>query len=94
MNLENLQNKIYNIRGVQVMLDSDLSSIYGVEKKRLSEQVKRNIDRFPQRFRFQLTKQEFENYEKSLRSQNATLKKGQGEHSKYLLCFYGTRGLN
>jgi hypothetical protein len=50
-------NKIYLIRGEKVMLDSDLSELYGVETRRLNEQVKRNIDRFPEDFMFQLTEQ-------------------------------------
>jgi len=61
-------NKIYSIRGQKVMLDSDLAELYGVETKRLNEQVKRNASRFPDDFMFQLTIQEWEN----LKSQNAT----------------------
>jgi len=68
LNKQNLQDKIYTIRGLQVMLDSDLAELYQVEAKRLNEQVKRNIERFPQSFRFQLTEEEYEN----LRSQIAT----------------------
>ncbi len=51
---ENLQTKIFTIRGVQVMLDRDLADLYKVEVKRLNEQVKRNTERFPENFRFQL----------------------------------------
>lgn len=61
-------NKIYSIRGQKVMLDNDLAELYGVETKRLNEQVKRNASRFPDDFMFQLTIQEWEN----LKSQNAT----------------------
>lgn len=50
-----IQNRIYTLRGLQVMLDRDLAELYGVEPKRLNEQVKRNINRFPKHFRFQLT---------------------------------------
>ena len=53
-----LKNKIYTIRGVQVMLDSDLAQIYGYETKRFNEQVKNNIERFDEDFRFQLTQDE------------------------------------
>ena len=53
-----LKNKIYTIRGVQVMLDSDLAEIYGYETKRFNEQVKNNIERFDEDFRFQLTDEE------------------------------------
>ena len=49
------------IRGQKVILDSDLAALYGVETKRLNEQVRRNIDKFPEDFMFQLTKEEFEN---------------------------------
>ncbi len=77
---ENIQSKIYTMRGMQVMIDTDLAGLYGVLTKRLTEQVKRNIKRFPENFMFQLTKDEFKN----LMSQNATLKKGHGTHRKYL----------
>ncbi len=56
-----IKNKIYTIRGLQVMLDSDLAELYEVETKQLNKAVKRNIDRFPSDFVFQLTKEEFEN---------------------------------
>ena len=58
INEETIKNKIYSIRGFQVMLDRDLAELYGVETKRLNEQVKRNIDRFPESFRFQLSESE------------------------------------
>jgi hypothetical protein len=77
---ETISNKIYFIRNQKVMLDSDLALLYGVETKRLNEQVKRNESRFPEDFMFQLTEIELN----SLRSQFATLKKGRGEHQKYL----------
>ena len=67
--LENIENLIHVIRGKQVMLDRDLARLYGVETKRLNEQVKRNIERFPEDFMFQLTREEAE----SSRSQFATL---------------------
>jgi hypothetical protein len=67
-------NKIYYIRGQKVMLDKDLAELYGVETKRLKEAVKRNIERFPDDFMFQLTENEFA----SLRSQIATSKNGRG----------------
>lgn len=53
-----IENRIYTIRGVQVMVDRDLAELYGVETKRLNEAVKRNIERFPEKFRFQLTDDE------------------------------------
>ncbi|WP_431293779.1 ORF6N domain-containing protein [Pedobacter sp. P26] len=61
-------NKIYELRGLKVMLDSDLAELYGVETKRLNEQVGRNSDRFPEDFMFQLTDEEWLN----LKSQIAT----------------------
>jgi hypothetical protein len=64
-----IQARIHNFRGVQAMLDSDLAELYGVEVKVLNQAVKRNIERFPSQFMFQLTKEEFE----SLRSQIVTL---------------------
>jgi len=87
--IENLQDKIFTIRGVQVMLDSDLAKIYGVESKRLNEQVKRNVMRFPSSFRFQLTELEFS----SLRSQFATLKQERGKHRKYLPYVFTEQGV-
>ena len=59
--LENIENLIHVIRGKQVMLDRDLARLYGVETFRLNEQVKRNKERFPEDFMFQLSKEEFEN---------------------------------
>ncbi|ANT65979.1 ORF6N domain-containing protein [Prosthecochloris sp. CIB 2401] len=56
----NIQSMIFTVRGVQVMVDRDLASVYGVESKRLNEQVKRNISRFPEAFRFQVSDQEKE----------------------------------
>lgn len=53
-----IENRIISLRGKQVMVDRDLAELYGVETKRLNEQVKRNIERFPESFRFQLTKEE------------------------------------
>lgn len=62
------------------MLDSDLAALYDVPTKRFNEQVKRNLERFPADFMFQLTEEEWE----SLRSQIATLKPGRGQHRKYM----------
>ena len=66
---QTIESKIFTIRNVQVMLDKDLAELYGVETKRINEQVKRNSERFPEQFCFQLTKEEVE----ILRSQTATL---------------------
>ncbi|NQT59347.1 MAG: ORF6N domain-containing protein [Bacteroidetes bacterium] len=56
--IENIQNLIFSIRGLQVMIDRDLAELYQVENKRLNEQIKRNITRFPMKFRFQLNDDE------------------------------------
>ncbi len=77
---EIIEQKILLIRGHRVILDRDLAKLYGVDTKRLNEQAKRNIQRFPEDFMFQLTKEESE----FLRSQFATLKVGRGQHRKYL----------
>ncbi len=74
-----IEEKIYRIRGRQVMLASDLARLYGIQTKRLNEQVRRNIQRFPQDFMFRLTLQEMKVVS---RSQFATLK--QGHNMKYL----------
>lgn len=68
MKLQLIQNKIYEIREQRVMIDRDLAEMYGVETRRLNEQIKRNMKRFPDDFMFQLTWDEFE----SLKSQFAT----------------------
>jgi hypothetical protein len=67
-------NKIYEVRGLKVMLDSDLAELYGVETKVLNQSIRRNIERFPTDFMFQLTDEEWE----SLRSQIVTSKSGRG----------------
>ena len=78
---EEIKSKIYMVRGVQVILDSDLAFLYRESTTRLNEQVKRNMKRFPEKNMFQLTEDEW----KSLRSQTATLNKnGRGKHRKYL----------
>ena len=66
--IENITGLIYLIRGKKVMLDQNLAVLYGVETKRLKEQVRRNIERFPKDFMFELSKNEYEN----LRTQIAT----------------------
>lgn len=62
INQDTIQNQIYTIRGKQVMMDRDLAVLYGVETRRLNEQVRRNISRFPERFMFQMTTEELENW--------------------------------
>lgn len=78
--LETITQRILVLRTQKVLLDSDLAALYGVPTKRFNEQVKRNLERFPADFMFQLTEEEFA----ALRSQFATLKTGRGQHRKYL----------
>ncbi len=87
--LERILTKIYFIRGKKVIIDKDLALLYGVETKRLKEQVKRNNSRFPEDFIFQLTAEEYN----ALKSQNATLEKGRGKHSKYLPFAFTQEGI-
>jgi hypothetical protein len=74
----NLDKLIYEVRGQRVMLDSDLAEIYNVSTKRLLEQVRRNLDRFPRDFAFQITRDEHQ----ALRSQIATSKTSRRQHPK------------
>ena len=69
MELNIIQNKIYQVRGVRVMLDFDLAELYQVETKVLKQTVRRNLDRFPEDFMFELTEQEHNSLIISLRSQ-------------------------
>ena len=84
---EIIENKIYFIRNVKVMLDSDLAALYDVETSQLKRQVRRNIERFPEDFMFELTSVEYE----ILRCQIGILKKGQ--HSKYLPMAFTEQGV-
>jgi hypothetical protein len=84
---EKVTEKICLIRGVKVMVDKDLAALYGVKNKVLKQAVRRNIDRFPLDFMFELSKKEYQ----SLRSQNVTLKRGQ--HSKYLPFVFTEQGV-
>lgn len=79
--------KIYIIRGKQVMLSQDLAELYEVETRVLNQQVKRNIGKFPERYMFQLTREEY----LLLTSQNVTLKRGQ--HVKYLPYAFTEHGI-
>jgi len=89
-------NMIYEIRGQQVMLASDVATLYRTEVKRINEVVKRNINRFPENFCFQLSKEEnlLIKEQISLRSQNATLEtNGKGKYSKYLPYVFTEHGI-
>ena len=93
---DQLGRLIYEIRGQRVMLDSDLAAIYGVETKALNRAVKRNADRFPKDFMFQISSREWQNLKyqigtsssggkpEDLRYQIGTLKISRGQHRKYL----------
>lgn len=80
MELQLIRQKIHDIRGEKVMLDFDLAELYEVPTKALKQAVRRNIERFPEDFMFELTREEY----RSLRSQFVTLEKnGRGQYSKY-----------
>ena len=85
---EVIVTKIYFVRGMKVMLDRDLAELYQVETKQLKRQVKRNLDRFPEDFMFELTKNEYD----FLRSQIGTLKRG--AHPKYLPIVFTEQGVS
>jgi hypothetical protein len=98
---ENIESRIFNIRGVQVMIDEDLAELYQVETKVFNQSVKRNIKRFPEKFRFQLTKEEYENLrsqivtsssEESLRFQTGTLKNHGGR--RYMPYVFTEQGVS
>jgi ORF6N domain len=97
--LKKIETRIHEIRGVKVMLDFDLAELYEVETKNLNLAVKRNIDRFPHDFMFQLTKNEWNvlrlqiETSNSLRLQIETLKTKRGRHSKYLPYAFTEQGL-
>ncbi len=85
-----VNDKIYHLRGVHVMLDEDLAKIYSVETKVFNQAVKRNTERFPETFRFQLTMDEYN----ALRSQIVTLKDStRGQHRKYLPYVFTEQGV-
>ena len=86
--METITSRIYLIRGMKIMLDLDLASLYQVETRALKQAVRRNPRRFPADFMFELTKEE----EDSLRSQIVTLK-GRGQHSKYLAFAFTEQGV-
>lgn len=80
---------IYFVRGKQVMLDRDLANFYQVTPKRLNEQVRRNTNRFPEDFMFQLIEAEYE----SFMQQSGAAKGGRGEHRKYLPSVFTAEGI-
>lgn len=102
-----IEKMIITIRGLQVMIDRDLAMLYGVKTSALNQAVKRNINRFPDDFMFQLTKSEHDSLKSqivtsnfvnnqgdiSLTSQNVILKKGRGQHTKYMPYVFTRNGI-
>lgn len=101
LSTEKINSRIYTLRGMQVMLDTDLAELYNVKTKVLNQAVKRNSERFPENFMFKILPVEFDNLKsqtvtasaKDLRSQNVTLKKGRGHHRKYLPYVFTEQGV-
>ena len=90
MELQIIQSKIYEIRGMRVMLDYDLAEMYQVETKNLKRSVRRNIERFPEDFMFELTKEEYD----FLRCNFGTLENsGRGQYAKYLPFAFTEQGI-
>lgn len=80
MSLQEIQNKMFDVRGQRVMLDFDLAELYEVETKRINEQVKRNKERFPEDFMFRITIKEWQ----TIRSQFATASENEGIRSQFV----------
>jgi hypothetical protein len=102
LNINTIQNRIFTIRDVQVMIDEDLAEIYHVQTKVFNQAVKRNSDRFPKDFRFQLNENEWFNLRSqivtstetnSLRSQIVTIESQRGKHKKYLPYAFTEQGV-
>jgi len=100
--IDNIQSRIFTVRGVQVMLDADLAALYNVETRVLNQAVKRNKARFPEQFCFQLTGEEYERLRSqtvtlekdgSLTSQDVTLESQRGKHRKYLPYAFTEQGV-
>ncbi len=89
MELEIIKNSIHEIRGKKVMLDMDLAKLYEVETRVLKQAVRRNMERFPEDFMFELTKDEWNN----IRSQLVMFKNGQGKFPKYLPFVFTEQGV-
>lgn len=89
MELQIIKDKIITVREQQVILDSDVAELYGVETKRINEAVKNNPDKFPEGYIMQLTAEE----SKYLRSKISTLEPGKGHYSKYAMRAFSEKGL-
>lgn len=81
--IEQIQRRIHEIRSQKVMLDFDLAALYGVETRRLNEQVKRNIERFPEDFMFQRTKGEWDILKSQIATSNSIRKRGGTQKPPY-----------
>lgn len=90
VSIERITAGIFVIRGERVMLDTVLAAMYGVETKVLNQAVRRNMERFPEDFAFQLTQEET----RFLRSQSVTLDPGRGKHSKYTAFAFTEQGVS
>lgn len=90
LNENDIKSKIYIVKGKEVMLDSDLAKIYGYSTKDFNRQVKNNIERFDDDFRFQISRSEYLNI---LRCKNSTLELEQGKYSKYLPYVFTEQGI-
>lgn len=94
MTIDNICNRVYNIRGQQVMLDYDLAEIYGYKVKNLNQQVKRNVTRFPEDFMFQLTRNEMESVKSQfVISRDSNLFEGQGGGRRTLPYAFTEQGI-
>jgi len=97
INQKEIENRIFTIRGTQVMIDRDLAIIYGIETKVLNQAVKRNIERFPDPFQFQLSENEYDDYSRSqivtLNDQLKHTKLKRGQNLKYLPYAFTEQGV-
>ena len=94
MELQPIQNKIYEIRGQRVMLDFDLAALYQVETKVLKQAVRRNIGRFPADFMFEITNEEYNSLKDSLRSQIVTSNRGGARYMPFAFTEMGVAMLS
>lgn len=89
-----IQHKIFTIRNMQVMLDRDLAELYGVEIRSLNQAVKRNLDRFPVHYCFQLSDEEWERLRSQIVTLNETKPNQRGQHRKYLPYVFSEQGVS
>lgn len=97
--LRSIQNQIYEVRGVRIILDRHLAELYEVPLKTLNLAVKRNLKRFPDDFMFRLTNEEYDSLRfqfetlKKIGSDNQSIKRGRGQHTKYLPYAFTEQGV-